>query len=254
MSGRGLLLVAIFLPLVAAGLAAVRGPRRWSGALASVAALPALGLALAAGRSPSLEVELPWLLLGARLGLDATSRPFLLATALLWTAAGVYAASYLAEDPRRHRFHALFLAAMSGNLGLVLSLDVISFYTAYAVMGFSTYGLVIHAGGPEAERAARVYMGFVIFSEVLVFAGLVFAVAAAGGALDVRAVAAGLGGSAWRDVALGLLLAGFGVKAGVLGLHAWLPLAHALAPTPASAVLSGAMLKAGVLGLSLIHI
>jgi len=45
-----------------------------------------------------------------------------------------------------------------------------------------------------------------------------------------------------------LIFLGFGVKAGVLGLHLWLPLAHPVAPTPASAVLSGVMIKAGLLG------
>ncbi len=45
-----------------------------------------------------------------------------------------------------------------------------------------------------------------------------------------------------------LLCLGFGVKAGVIGLHVWLPLAHPVAPAPASAVLSGAMIKAGLLG------
>jgi formate hydrogenlyase subunit 3/multisubunit Na+/H+ antiporter MnhD subunit len=48
---------------------------------------------------------------------------------------------------------------------------------------------------------------------------------------------------------MGLLLwLGFGVKAGVIGLHLWLPLAHPVAPTPASAVLSGVMIKAGLVG------
>ncbi|BBI63441.1 hypothetical protein HSBAA_47470 [Vreelandella sulfidaeris] len=45
-----------------------------------------------------------------------------------------------------------------------------------------------------------------------------------------------------------LLFIGFGVKAGVIGVHVWLPLAHPVAPAPASAVLSGVMIKAGLLG------
>lgn len=248
MSAGLLLLSSLALPGVGAGLAAVRGSRQWSAALAAVAALPAVGLALAVGPAPSLEVELPWLLLGARLGLDATSWPFFLSAALLWLAAGLYAGSYLARDERRHRFLALFLAAMAGNLWLVASRDVATFYTAYAVMSFSTYGLVVHAGGADAERAGRVYLVMVILSEVLVLSGLVLAVSAAGGAMDMRAVAGAMAGSRMEGLTLGLLLAGFGVKVGVLGLHTWLPLAHSLAPTPASAVLSGAMLKAGLLG------
>src|SRR5690606_7309656 len=62
------------------------------------------------------------------------------------------------------------------------------------------------------------------------------------------AVAAGLADAPRRDLIVGLVLAGFGIKAGALPLHVWLPLAHPAAPTPASAVLSGAMIKAGLLG------
>ena len=61
--------------------------------------------------------------------------------------------------------------------------------------------------------------------------------------VDVAASVADRGG-----LTILLLAAGFGVKAGVLPLHVWLPLAHPVAPTPSSAVLSGAMIKAGVLG------
>jgi formate hydrogenlyase subunit 3/multisubunit Na+/H+ antiporter MnhD subunit len=248
MSAALLLLLALAFPVVGAGLAAVRGPRRWSGALAAVAAAPAVALAVLVGPAPSLEVELSWLLLGSRLGLDATAWPLFLSASLLWLAAGVYTGGYLAEDARQRRFLALFLAAMAGNLWLVASRDVATFYTAYAVMSFSTYGLVVHPGGAEAERAGRVYLVMVILSEVLVLCGLALAVAAAGGAMGVREVAAAVAGSRAESLTLGLLLAGFGVKVGVLGLHTWLPLAHSLAPTPASAVLSGAMLKAGLLG------
>ena len=52
-----------------------------------------------------------------------------------------------------------------------------------------------------------------------------------------------------RDLIIGLLLAGFGLKAGLVPLHVWLPLAHPAAPMPASAVLSGAIIKAGIIGL-----
>lgn len=51
-----------------------------------------------------------------------------------------------------------------------------------------------------------------------------------------------------KNIILFLLFIAFGIKAGVIGLHVWLPLAHPVAPTPASAVLSGAMIKAGLLG------
>jgi formate hydrogenlyase subunit 3/multisubunit Na+/H+ antiporter MnhD subunit len=55
--------------------------------------------------------------------------------------------------------------------------------------------------------------------------------------------------SPWRSSTLALLIAGFGLKMGLVPLHVWLPIAHPAAPMPASAVLSGAIIKAGVIGL-----
>jgi hydrogenase-4 component B len=69
-----------------------------------------------------------------------------------------------------------------------------------------------------------------------------------GGTLALVELPARLAGAPGGELAAALLIAGFGVKAGLLGLHVWLPLAHPVAPTPASAVLSGAMVKAGLLG------
>ncbi|HEY8380443.1 MAG TPA: proton-conducting transporter membrane subunit, partial [Nannocystis sp.] len=72
--------------------------------------------------------------------------------------------------------------------------------------------------------------------------------ALATGHLTFAAVTAALPASSLADPVIALTLAGFGIKAGALPLHVWLPLAHPAAPTPASAVLSGAMIKAGLLG------
>jgi formate hydrogenlyase subunit 3/multisubunit Na+/H+ antiporter MnhD subunit len=58
-----------------------------------------------------------------------------------------------------------------------------------------------------------------------------------------------LAASPWRGLTLLLLIAGFGLKAGLVPLHVWLPIAHPAAPMPASAVLSGAIVKAGIIGL-----
>lgn len=244
MRGAELLLVATpVLPLVGAVLVLTRRTRQVGLALAPWAALPALGLVAVA--RPGWEMELPWVLLGLRLGVDELGWSWLLFTALLWLAAGVYASGYLARSGERHRFFALFLLAMAGNLGLVLAREAVGLYAFYALMSFSTYGLVLYQGGAEAARAARVYMVLVVVSEVLVVVGLVAAVSLAGGS-GLEVLATGLGRE--PGVALACLLAGFGVKVGVLGLHVWLPLAHSLAPTPASAVLSGTMLKAGLLG------
>lgn len=242
-----LLGLAVLTPLVLAVGMVVTSIRPFALRVAPWAAVPALVLALASAGS-AVEVRVPWLFVATTLGVDATAWPFLLATAVLWLAAGVYASGYLAIDPRRHRFQLCFLAAMAGNVGFVLSHDLVSAYAAYTLMSLATYGLVAHAATSEAMRAARVYIAMAILSEVVLLVGAALCVAAAGGAVQFAEVAEAVASSPWRDLTWACLVVGFGVKAGVLILHIWLPLAHSIAPTPASAVLSGAMVKVGVLG------
>lgn len=236
-AGLWLILLTPLAPLLVAGLAALPRARRRLPALALAAPLPALAAALLARDA---EVGLPWLLLGTQLGLDGTGRAFLLLFAALWTLGGWHAFAYLRQDARRSAFTLWFLLAMAGNLGLAVAQDALTFYVFFALMSFASYGLVVHDRKPESLRAGRVYMGLVVTGELALFSGIVLAVAAAGAAFDApRAV---------PPLALALLAVGFGIKAGLVPLHVWLPLAHPAAPVPASAVLSGAMIKAGLLG------
>ncbi len=240
-----LLLAAILLPLALAALMPVPGLRAIGLAGAPWAALPALVLALIG--APDMIIEIPWLLLGARFGLDATAGPFLFFTASLWLCAGFYARGYLAADPGRERFTGFFLLACAGNLGLILAQDVASFYLFFALMSFAAYGLVVHDGGQAARRAGRVYLVMTVIGEALLVAGFILLVSVTG-TLDLARAAAPSPLTGAGVASAMLLFAGFGIKAGAVLLHMWLPLAHPVAPTPASAVLSGAMVKAGLLG------
>lgn len=238
------LLAVILLPLLLVGLVLIPATRRIGLQLAPWAALPGLALALTA--YDTYRIDIPWLMLGSRFGLDETGRIFLFFTALLWLAAGFYARSYLAKDPRQHIFTAFFLITLSGNLGLCLAQDAISFYFTFAIMTFAAYGLVVHEGDTGARRAGRVYLIMAVLGEALLIAGLMLLAGAAQTHFlpeITRAAAIKM-----PDFAYVMLFLGFGVKAGVPFLHMWLPLAHPVAPTPGSAVLSGAIIKAGLLG------
>lgn len=234
----GLLLVPALPLALAVGLVAPR-TRRLSLRLAPWAAFPALVVALLL--PVDTVVEIPWLLLGTRLGLDETGQVFLALTAALWWLSGLFASRYLSHDPRQSVFFAFFLLALAGNLGLVLALDLAGYFFFFALMSFSSYGLVVHTRDPDALRAGRVYITLVILGEALLFYAVV-AIAAGGSTALPNADAS------TSNLVIGLVLLGFGIKAGALPLHVWLPLAHPAAPVPASAVLSGAMIKAGLLG------
>ncbi|WP_404364733.1 complex I subunit 5 family protein [Marinobacter sp.] len=208
--------------------------------------LPLPALALALFTEPGWQLELPYLLTGAVWTMDDLRRLFLLLTATLWTVAGVFAAGYLKPGHLRS-FCVFWGLTLAGNLGLTISGDVASFYSFFALMTFAGYGLVIHERNREALRAGRIYLIMALLGEVTLLAGLMMAAATAD-SMILQELPSAIGGSPQRDIMVGLLLAGFGVKAGLPLLHFWLPLAHPVAPTPASAVLSGAMIKAGLLG------
>jgi hypothetical protein len=90
-------------------------------------------------RRPAPRCSLEWILLGSTLGLTETTRVFLLFTAVLWLGAGIYARGYLRDDPLRPRFELAWLLTLTGNLGLILALDVASFYASFALMTFAAY-------------------------------------------------------------------------------------------------------------------
>jgi formate hydrogenlyase subunit 3/multisubunit Na+/H+ antiporter MnhD subunit len=240
-----LLLAVPGLPLLLA-MALVLAPlRRVVHATVWLAPLPALVAALLV-LEPQSFAE-PWLLLGARIGIDELRRAFLLFASVLWLLAAVSAMRLLQSDEDRTGFFACFLLAMAGNLGLLVAYDVFSFYTLFALMSFASYGLVVHGRNPESYFAGKVYIAFVVLGELALFAGLASAAWSAQSTLLAELRAADL-----PETVSTLLLIGFAVKLGIVPLHLWLPLAHAAAPVPASAVLSGSMIKAGLFGLVLV--
>jgi formate hydrogenlyase subunit 3/multisubunit Na+/H+ antiporter MnhD subunit len=209
--------------------------------LAGLAALPALLTALFVPLETTLEI--PELLLGSVFALDATGQVFLLFTAILWLIAALFAQAYLKKDEKQPHFFAFFLLAMAGNFGLIVAADMFNFYLWFALMSFASYGLIVHSGQAEARQAGRLYMILVIVGEVALFSALVL--------INATAETARLAELSERSIdtlSAALIAASFGIKAGAVLLHLWLPLAHPAAPIPASAVLSGAMIKAGVLG------
>jgi formate hydrogenlyase subunit 3/multisubunit Na+/H+ antiporter MnhD subunit len=231
------LLFALLAPWLA--LLLLRWPRALPFALVA-APLPLL----LAGAIGDGGIDTSRLLLGASFAVDATNRPLLLLAGSGWMLAGAFAASSI--EHARRRFGLFWLLTLAGQAVAFLAADIASFYTGYALMTLAAWGLVVHYGSDEAWRAGRVYLVLSLIGEMLVLSGLLLLAAALGNAdfptLSLLPLAS-LGVAPW------LLLAGFAVKLGIVPLHVWLPLAHPVAPVAASAVLSGLLVKAGLLGM-----
>lgn len=245
---NSLLLPGILWPLLLVCLMVFKTTRVVALPLIPWAALPAL-VATSLLTPDEARWYFPELLLGSEMGLDAAGRVFLLLTALLWSVSGVYACSYLRQSSHREAFYVFFLLSMAGNFILIVAQDLFGFYFGFSLMSFAAYGLIVHDRSTAALRAGKIYMVLTVVAELMLFVALVVA-AGISGAMNFEALRASLVvmPAAERNLVILLGVVGFGIKAGLFGVHIWLPLAHPVAPAPASAVLSGAMIKAGLLG------
>ncbi len=198
-------------------------------------------------------VRIGWLLplTGVQLRLDPLGGLFLAVTGAVAASVGVYTVGYA----RRERLPRLALAMLPLFVAAVLLVSaagsVTTFLFAWELMALTSLLLVLSEHHRAAVRSAGVYyavltqLGFVV-----VLLGLLV-LSASGGADSFAGLAAQVSrvSPATRDVVFVLTLIGFGSKAGLLPLHAWLPRAHPEAPSPVSALMSAAMVNMGIYGI-----
>jgi len=249
MTGPGAVMVAsVAVPALMLLACIVPALRERMLSLLWIAPLPGLLTAWIAPNAAPLVIDLPQARL--TLALDMPGAILLGVCALLWAAAGWYAATYLRKVANRGQFAGRWLLTLVGNMGVFVAADLLSFYLFFAIVSLAAYGLVVFDNTDKARHAGIIYLVLAILGEAfLVFGFVLLAEASKGDSLLIRDVVAALPGSPWRAATIVMLVAGFGIKAGLAPLHVWLPLAHPAAPMPASAVLSGAIVKAGVIGL-----
>ena len=225
------------------------------GAVSGSAAGFALGAAaLLTGGSLARFIPAFLPLNGFSLQLDGLGAFFLILIGLVGAAAGLYGFGYSEMYAGRYSLRALgaMFNVLLLSLGLqVLAANALTFLMIWEIMSLSAYWLVLTENEQEGTaRAANWYLamthvGFAALAAVFLLLS--------GGDLTnsfaaMRAHAAGLSPSV-RSVIFVLALIGFGSKAGIVPLHIWLPLAHPVAPSHVSAVMSGVVIKMGIYGL-----
>ncbi len=193
-----------------------------------------------------LPLGLPWL--GAHFRIDALSAFFMVVVNLGGAAASLFALGYgrHEESPARVLpFYPAYLAAM--NL-VVMADDAFSFLVSWEFMSLTSWALVVsHHQVRENLRAGYIYLLMASFGTLALL--LSFGLLAGGeGNYAFDAIRASHFSPALAALVLVLVLVGAGSKAGVVPLHAWLPLAHPAAPSHVSALMSGVMTKVAVYG------
>jgi len=254
-----LIIIAVFLAAVS-GLAGVCLPRRsiWGQRIAVLmvsgsAILGLTGGALAFSVRSLPVLSLPWPAMGHSLvGVDSLSAFFLVPVFLMGGLGSIYGLGYWSQHHhikngrKLQLFWGLLVAGMSL---LVISRHAMAFLLGWEVMALSAFFLVATEDHKqECRRAGWIYLIATHIGTLTLFA--MFALWRwATGNYDLKPVAENTISLSVMNVLFFLSLLGFGMKAGVMPLHFWLPGAHANAPSHISAMLSGVMLKMGIYGL-----
>ena len=251
-------LVAIWIVLGFAGLLRPRSLRFIAHLLFPLGALACLGVALlagiflTAGHAPEvlvLPLGLPSLPFHLRL--DALSGFFLLLLGLAGAGISTFAAGYFRSGEGTSpallclQYH-VFLASMAM---VILADDAYLFMVAWETMALSSYFLVTSQHRiPEIRRAGFLYLIMAHVGALCIL--LCFGVMQGGSwQFTFDAMRGASLTPFWATAAFLLALLGFGAKAGLVPMHAWLPEAHPAAPSPISAMMSGIMLKTAIYGM-----
>ena len=182
--------------------------------------------------------------------LDGVGSVFTGLVAFLWPLAALYAFEYMEHEGGENHFFALYTITYGVTLGISMAANIKTMYIFYEFLTLATMPLVMHGTKPEAISAGRQYMIYSFFGAAVAFVGVMIVMAFGEGGAFVMGGVLSEGFKAahpWLLTA-GYLCAfvGFGVKAAVFPMHAWLPTAS-VAPTPVTALLHAvAVVKSGV--------
>ena len=213
----------------------------------AVISLVAAAAHLLAAMTPSslvLPLGVPWV--GAHFRLDALSAFFLILVDLGGLSASLFALGYGQHEDAPERVLPFYPAFLAGMMLVVLADDAFTFLLSWEFMSLSSWALVMsHYREPENVRAGYLYLvmaGFGTLSLLFAF-GLL---AGPNGLYTFEQMRAAHPSATFAALTLLLTLVGAGSKAGIVPLHAWLPLAHPAAPSHVSALMSGVMTKVAV--------
>lgn len=187
--------------------------------------------------------------------IDSLGRLFAGIVVLIFLMAGFFSFVYMAHEKNEKRYYSFYLITFGVLMGLDFSGNLVTMYLFYEFMTLASMPLVLHSGTREAVMAGLKYMFYSFCGAYMALFGIYFLNQyadtldfVAGGSLNMEAVVQS-GNTQLMLIVAFLAIVGFGVKAGCFPLHAWLPTAHPVAPAPASAFLSGIIVKGGVLAI-----
>jgi hydrogenase-4 component B len=255
------LVICAIITLAASGVPGVFLSRQsnlgqWVTTLLTVigALLGLAGVSLFLGSGESQELSLPWPVPGGRFAvvLDGISAVFLLPILLITLLGSVYGLGYWkqTEHPENGCKLRLFYGLLAAAMALVvIARNGILFLASWEVMALSAFFLVTTEDrDPAVRQAGWIYLVATHMATLCLFA-LFALLRSVSGSFTLAPLADDTVPAGMQTAIFVLALLGFGLKAGIMPLHIWLPSSHAIAPSHVSALMSGVIIKMGIYGI-----
>jgi NADH-quinone oxidoreductase subunit M len=212
-------------------------------------ALAIAGFAASSGQGRITIVDVPWVpSMGIHYSLaaDGISRVLVLLTGFAAVAGVLFSWNI---DRRTHEFFAFFLALIGGVYGVFLSFDLFLLFVFYEIAIVPKYFLIAIWGSTRREYAAMKLALYSFIGSAMVLVGLLAAYATSGSQSTSLDALAHAGLSVHFQMwAFPLTFIGFAILAGMWPFHTWAPTGHVAAPTAASMLLAGVVMKLGAYG------
>jgi len=253
---ENLIIIAIFAPIVCAGLIFIIGDRpNLREAVTIVTGLIIFSIIVRLYPlvldAEILQVSLLEMLPGLSITFKIEPLGFLFSViaSFLWIITSIYSIGYMRNHGEKNqtRFYFFFAIAISAVIGIAFSGNMLTLFIFYEILTISTFPLVTHHGTNKAKKAGRIYLGMLIGSSIAFQLVAIIWTWSITGTLEFTPGGILAGKTDGPVAAILLILYVFGIgKAAIMPLHSWLPAAM-VAPTPVSALLHAvAVVKAGV--------
>lgn len=193
------------------------------------------------------------IVLNFQFNIDNIGILFSLLSVVVFVTAAVFSFEYMKHEGHHIRYAVFFVLAFLTFQGLCFAGNMITYYFFFELLTLTTFPFVLHNGSKEAIMAGLKYLFYSMCGAYMCLFGIFFTNSShpfiEGGYMNAELSGMTTDSLKLYFVCIVLMVFGYGVKAGMFPMHAWLPTAHPVAPAPASAVLSAIVVKAGVLGI-----
>ncbi len=179
---------------------------------------------------------------------------FAVIASCMWISVLLFSSESMRNSKHMYRYYIFMFLTYIATMGVFLSANFITTFIFFELMSFTSYVLVIHEETPQAMRAGQIYLAVAVIGGMVMLMGL-FMLYDIFGTLrfqDLYRLSASSLDQTGLYVAGALVFTGFGIKAGIIPLHIWLPDTYTMAPAPVTTLLSGILSKTGIFGIILL--